>query len=236
MVEPYYSDELVTLYHGDSRELLPQLVADVDLVLTDPPYANATSYASYDDTPENLRELVASVVVACLQRTRRALITCGVTNMHLYPVPTWVLAWMIPAGAGRSPWGFSCWQPVLAYGADPYLEAGLGCRPDAIVRVETSDVDGHPVPKPIDLWRWLLMRGSAVSSDLVLDPFCGAGTTLRAAKDVGRRAIGIELDAGYCEVAARQLAQQSLPVAYALDVAPAQLSVDDVPSWSELFG
>jgi len=210
-VSPYYEDELVTLYHGDCRDLLDGI--EGDLTLTDPPYANGTAYASYQDSQENLQDLIAALFPL---RTNRALITPGVANMHLYPQPAWTLAWVTPAGAGSGPWGFSCWQPCLAYGGDPYLANGLGRRPDTLIRTETTKEDRHPCAKPIDVWRWLLMRGSAAEDDVVVDPFAGAGTTLRAAKDCGRRAIGIELDERYCEVAATNLAQESLPVTFTL--------------------
>lgn len=216
-LKPYYEDALVTLYHGDARDLLPLMRAD--LILTDPPYANGTEYASYHDDEAGLRELIAALFPLV---TERALITPGVANMHLYPRPRWTLAWVTPAGAGSGPWGFSCWQPVLAYGSDPYLAAGKGRKPDMLIRTETSEPSPHPCAKPIDVWRWLLMRGSLDARDVVLDPFAGAGTTLRAAKDCGRRAVGIELEERYCEAAASRLCQEVLPLTFSLD--PASLT------------
>lgn len=67
----------------------------------------------------------------------------------------------------------------------------------------------HPCPKPLQLWRWLMSKFSK-EGELALDPFMGSGTTLRAAKDVGRRAIGIELEERYCEIAANRLRQEVL--------------------------
>jgi site-specific DNA-methyltransferase (adenine-specific) len=69
----------------------------------------------------------------------------------------------------------------------------------------------HPCPKPVTFMRWVVERCTA-SADTVLDPFMGSGTTLRAAKDLGRRAIGIEIEERYCEIAARRLAQEVLPL------------------------
>jgi site-specific DNA-methyltransferase (adenine-specific) len=67
----------------------------------------------------------------------------------------------------------------------------------------------HPTPKPLELF-WWVMQLHTLAGDLVLDPFMGGGTTLRAAKDLGRRAIGVELEEKYCEMAARRLSQEVL--------------------------
>ena len=67
----------------------------------------------------------------------------------------------------------------------------------------------HPTQKPIRLMKWCI--GLAGDSDTILDPFMGSGTTLRAAKDLGRKAIGVELEERYCEIAAKRLAQEVLP-------------------------
>jgi site-specific DNA-methyltransferase (adenine-specific) len=62
----------------------------------------------------------------------------------------------------------------------------------------------HPSPKPYDAMRWLVSR---LPGEVVLDPFMGSGTTLRAAKDLGRKAIGIEIEERYCEIAAQRMSQ-----------------------------
>jgi site-specific DNA-methyltransferase (adenine-specific) len=71
---------------------------------------------------------------------------------------------------------------------------------------QPAPADGHPCPKPIRWASWMMQRAS-LERDLVLDPFMGSGTTLRAAKDLGRYAIGIEIEERYCEIAAKRMAQ-----------------------------
>lgn len=208
-MKPYFEEEGIVIFHGDCREILPQL-PKVDLVLTDPPYGVGEDYASFEDSKANLAELVSEFIPMALTSSTRSLITPGNSNQRLYPQPTWTLAWVTPAGAGANPWGFTCWQPILAYGPDPYLADALGSRPDIIIHTETSEQNGHPCPKPIGLWKKILLRGSIKETDLILDPFMGSGTTLRAAKDLGRRAIGIEIEERYCEIASRRLAQKVL--------------------------
>jgi site-specific DNA-methyltransferase (adenine-specific) len=211
MIKPYYEENGITIYHGDCREILPEL-EPVDLVLTDLPYGNNTDYLSYSDTSDNLKNTILSVMPHILN-SKRALITCGVANIYDYPKPDWILCWHIPAGAGSTKWGFNCWQPILAYGSDPYLTNGLGRRSDTIIKNEISTKLGHPCAKPEDFWGLLLKRGSVKETDVILDPFMGSGTTLVVAKKIGRNAIGIEIEEKYCEIAVKRLAQGVLDFA-----------------------
>ena len=206
-MKPYYLDEAVTIYHGDCREIFPYIASSA-LVLTDPPYGTDIKYDTYDDSRGNLMELIGFISQVVIPTSRRTLITCGNGNQHLYPPPTWTLAWVIgEAGAGRCSWGFLCWQPILAYGKDPYLAAGMGGRPDSITLLQSSPDTIHPCPKPMTLWRKLIMRASVDKSEVIVDPFMGSGTTLRAAKDLGYKAIGIDVSEAYCEEAAKRMSQ-----------------------------
>ncbi len=204
----YYERNGITIYCGDCREILPLLDVKVDLVLTDFPYGNDTSYGIYLDTLDNLRMLINTVMPQILQKSQRTLITCGVGNIYKYPEPDWILAWATPADSGSGKWGFCCWQPILAYGADPYLANGLGRRPDLFIKTETTKVLTHPCAKPIDLWQMILLRGSVKETDLICDPLMGSGSTLTAAKKQGRKCIGIEIEEKYCEIAVKRLAQE----------------------------
>jgi site-specific DNA-methyltransferase (adenine-specific) len=206
MPVPYYQEQNITIYHGNACEILPSLSAA--LILTDFPYSIGEKYDVYQDTEENLRQLIVDLIPLIIQASPVSLITCGVGNMYKFPVPDWTLSWMTPAGAGSGPWGFCCWQPILAYGKDPYLKEGRGRRPDSIIHTELAQPNGHPCPKPLAFWKWLLLRGSTKETDLIIDPCMGSGTTLRAAKDLGRPAIGIDISEAYCELATNNLRQE----------------------------
>lgn len=206
-MRPYYEEDGITIYNADCREILIRPIGD--LILTDPPYGIGESYLQFSDTKENLTTLLLDVVPRMLEY-EVAMITCGNGNQSLYPEPSWTLAFATPAGVGMCTWGFSCWQPILVYGRCPYLKRGLGARPDLFIHTESSEKNGHPCPKPINLWKKILTRGSASELDVVVDPFMGSGTTLLAAKQLGRKAIGIEISEKYCEIAVKRLAQIQL--------------------------
>ena len=125
--------------------------------------------------------------------------------MWYYPKPTWVMAWIHPAGSGRGPWGFCLNNPILCYGGDPYLKCGHGSKPDAFVMAaDREGVEGHPVPKPIKVWEWLVERVTPKIKALVLDPFVGSGTTIIACEKLNRRCYAMEIDPGYCDVAVKR--------------------------------
>lgn len=217
-IKPYYSDSHVVIYHGDCRQIIP-LLGQVDLVLTDPPYGvnlgkkannqrfDREEYGMIQDTPQEIIPMVSEVLSLCFRLTNRLVMTPGVKNMFAYPQPLHVGSFYYPSASGCNPWGFSCWQPIFYYGKDPY--GGKGSKPDSFMSTEASEKNGHPCPKPIGQWKWLLDRVS-LPAEKMLDPFMGSGTTLRAAKDLGRFCIGIELEERYCEIAARRMAQEVL--------------------------
>lgn len=211
-MKPYYEDSAVTIYHGDCREILPTL-PKVDLVLMDPPYGLAgkdtdkNDYASFEDTSEQVTDLVRFVLKHF--EGQRLVMTPGQAQMFKYPEPKAIGAFFYPAGSGSCSWGFVGWQPIFYYGSDPYLQRQKGRAMNSKSSSEQAEKNGHPCPKPIGQWKWLLNRCS-FEGETVLDPFMGSGTTLRAAKDLGRKAIGIELEEKYCEIAARRMAQEVL--------------------------
>ena len=182
------------------------LDGSVDAIICDPPYGNGTEYASYDDTALNLQRLVNKFMPEALRVAGRVLVTCGVSNIYKYPEPNWILSWATPAGTGSSSWGFCCWQPILAYGQDPYLASGKGRRPDTIVFTGAAKQNGHPCPKPVTIMKWIIER-CTLPGETVLDPFMGSGTTGVACIKTGRNFIGIEMDPGYFKIAQEQIAE-----------------------------
>ncbi len=201
-MKPYYEDESVTIYNADCREILPTLKAD--LVFADPPYGNGTEYGTYNDTKDSLAELIRDVIPMILDVGDLTFITPGIGNMFDYPNPEWVLSWVKPNSMSRNGLGgFNMWEPVLVYGRRVI-------RQDQFSYAKTvqpfKDVGDHPCPKPSDVLRRLVNIGSD-EGDTVLDPFMGSGTTLRAAKDLNRKAIGIEIEEKYCEIAANRMSQ-----------------------------
>lgn len=237
VLKPYYEEPGITIYHGDCREILPQL-PKVDLVLTDPPYGvhlgikpnnqrfDRKQYTIFEDTPENVIPLVNNVLEICFTKTNRIVFTPGTKNIFNYKKPDHVGSFFYPSASGCNSWGFSCWQPIFYYGKDPY--SGKGSRPDSFMSVEASEDNGHPCPKPINQWSKLLDRTS-LPGEVILDPFMGSGTTLRAAKDLGRKAIGIEIEEKYCEIAVKRLAQEVLPLEFNSEVKGGSLKFGAVP-------
>jgi DNA modification methylase len=217
-----YPDDLINkVIQGDCLEVM-KLMPDkcVDLVLTDPPYGvnlghnkqNQKSlpsnrrYDVYEDTEANLDELISKFMPEVLRIAIRVVLTPGVKNMWKYPKPTHVGSFFYPAASGCNTWGFSCWQPIFYYGKDPY--AGRS-RPDSFKSTEQTVQNGHPCPKPVEQWRKLLDRVS-LPEEVALDPFIGSGTTAVAAKQLGRKFIGIELSQKYVDIANARLAQDLL--------------------------
>src|SRR5262245_44065047 len=206
MLKPYYQDEWATIYHGDCREILPQL-EPVDLVLTDPPYGVGFQYQdSYDDKRTDYAEWALSCFQFYRERGRVVMLTTGMRNLWLYPRADWVLCWAKPGSTRRSDLGgFNEWEPVLVYGK-PKIWNDFKYLPDCVNH--TKGKSEHPCPKPLALYKWLIKAAGEVAT--ILDPFMGSGTTLHAAKDMAVKSIGIEIEEKYCEIAVKRLRQESL--------------------------
>jgi DNA modification methylase len=219
-VRSYYEDSLVTLYHGDARELLPSLSG---VVVTDPPYNIGYHYSEGgDNRPEQeydellrLTLRVPSVVVCYPEIHFRIARVLGRS-------PDRCAAWVYPANTPRQ------FRMVGWYGVkgqpervpQPYRNPedrrirermergeqarGYDWREIPQVKNVSADKTDHPCQNPVEVMAWMIQ---ATDGDGLIDPFAGSGTTLVAAKNLGRRAIGIEMDERYCEIAAGRLSQ-----------------------------
>jgi DNA modification methylase len=219
-VRPYWSspDGRLVIYHGDARDVLPQIEADV--LVTDPPYGvNLGShkgakdirrghtlvkgaYGSYDDTPENFDAIVVPIVRNCLAWTKRGAVFCADRMIWRFPPADAVGGVYMPAAVGRGSWGYTSFAHCLLYGKCPDLH--LGARPIGIRSTESAEPNGHPCPKPLSWMHWAVSLTSRVD-EIVLDPFMGSGTTLLAAQGLNRCAIGIEINREYCDIAVSRL-------------------------------
>jgi site-specific DNA-methyltransferase (adenine-specific) len=204
-VTPYYSADDVTIYHADCREILPM---GVQAVITDPPYGLRFEYGGkYDDSRSAWFQLMNESIHLIRQSAAFVILPCGgIDRLRWWFInhdPEWIIAWYKGSPGHRSAIGFNDWEPHLVWGDPPkamhdYFQTRCG-----------FEIDGHPCPKPIEWAAWLISRSTKIGQT-VLDPFMGSGTTLRAAKDLGRKAIGIEIEERYCEIAARRMAQEVL--------------------------
>jgi DNA modification methylase len=179
------------------------------ICLTDPPYgvgreaeSGKNAYESFEDTQDNLVVLAKAWFPIAQTISKIVVFSPGVTNAWHYPQSDWILCWYYGGGQLRSPWGFNCWQPFLCYGKDPSLASGNGGRPDAVNLNTPANASGigHPCPKPLPLWHWLIKRMSFSSDDVLFDPFLGSGTTMLAAEQLNRRCYGMEIEPKYCAV------------------------------------
>ena len=201
-MKPFYEDGAVTIYHGDCREIMPLVRADV--LVTDPPYG--IRKADWDDElPLDLLEIAA-------HRTAAAAIMPGVWNIGRMPEIlgpqgyVWTLSAYLSNGMTRGAVGFGNWIPCLLY-ARPGQSLHQKDGDARSFIVGTEDKPNHPSPKPLRVMTWIVSR---MPPGVVLDPFLGSGTTLLAAKMLGRKAIGIEIDEVHCEEAARRCSQEVL--------------------------
>lgn len=176
----------------------------VDLVLTDPPYNVGIDYGDrVDDAKGDYGEWCREWFSAI--DSERKLVSGGIANIGIWDAlnPDWWLCWHKPAAMGRSFVGFNNWEPIAAWGKPTKQIVDVfvaGIVPD-------EGKSGHPCPKPNKWAEWQVAHFSK-EGETILDPFMGSGTTLRAAKDLNRKAIGIEIEEKYCEIAANRMAQE----------------------------
>ncbi len=196
------------LYLGDCLEILPTL-PKVDAVVTDPPYGlnGSTEKAAYEgghfeDRPEYVDTVCRRAVDLALSKSIRAAVSCGVPNVYRYSPASVVGAFVYPSSASWCAWGTPTISPILFYGKRPKSKLGaLHCT----VYSSDAEKNGHPCPKPLKPWTWLVDRVTN-ERDTVLDPFMDSGTTGVACANLGRKFIGIEIEPKYFEIACERIA------------------------------
>jgi len=209
-VSVYYQDEWVTLYHGDCREVeLPDA-----LVCSDPPYGisydadwQTAVHIANGSAPNAATGRIANdegqISAEFFVRWPRRVVF-GFPYLSDPAATGWLVWDKEPGFSGRSltsPVEMAYSTTWRGFRAIRLLWSGYLRTPGAEVKV------GHPTQKPLSVMRQLI---GWHDDELILDPFAGSGTTLRAAKDLGRRAVGVELEERYCQFAAERLAQEVL--------------------------
>lgn len=239
---PYYEHAGIVIYHGDCRELAPDLPS-IDVVIADPPYGDT----SLDwDTPVSAWVVGLTSNNLWVFGSMRFFLNRAEFNGWKYAQD---LVWEKHNGSGfhadrfkrthelivqfyRGKWSELYKQPVKTLDAvrrriharmrpahmgdikrGKYASEDGGPRlMRSIIRVRsTHGYAVHPTQKPTGIVMPLI-EYSCPTGGMVLDPFMGSGTTLVAAKQLGRRAIGIEIQERYCEAAARRLSQEVMTV------------------------
>jgi len=223
MRQSYYQDDAVTIYHGDCREILPEL-PKVDLVLTDPPYnmkhLNGGGFAaasefykggaldglcdfSLKDYAHELRRVSEQLVAfhsrdLILEYATACYELYGNYDLHVWhklnAIPFTNNTWKPDIEYIALGWAAKHHQPVTQNNKGKVFISGI----------MTENL--HPAQKPVPLLNKYILALTP-SGETILDPFLGSGTTAVAAKKLGRKCIGIEIEEKYCEIAANRCRQ-----------------------------
>jgi site-specific DNA-methyltransferase (adenine-specific) len=206
-VNPYYEQDGVTIYHGDCREI-GLFLSPADSIITDPVWPNADPRLVGADDP--LRLFVESMDVLCGKALRLVIqLGCDSDPRFLTGVsgywPFFRVCWLEyvrPNYKGRL---LYTGDVAYAFGEPPPSRRGRHVISGRCLQNDSAKVgNGHPCPRQLAHAKWLVQQ---FANGTVLDPFCGSGTTLVAAKEAGYEAIGIEIEERYCEIAANRLSQ-----------------------------
>lgn len=220
---PYFERDGVTIYHGDSAEIGPA-VPPPALLLTDPPYginyrSNHNSsrrgqfarWVRHDNLPGIIGDDKPFEPQPWMLVGLAAVFGGNYCADRLPPSRCWIV-WNKRDGIG--PNNQADCELVWTNFDKPsrifdHLWSGLLRAGDENV---ARGPKLHPHQKPVALLRWIIEYSGVASDGLIVDPYAGSGSTLRAALDLGRRAIGIEIEERNCEIAARRLDQMVLPL------------------------
>lgn len=208
---PYYEADGITIYHADCRVVLP-LLGDFDLLLTDPPYGigvcnrsdggvgSIASGSKFYGREEWDHEPPPAWLFGLMLEKARNAIVWGGNFFNLPPQRCW-LVW----DKGQRDFTFA--DAELAWTNLPKAVRALTVPRSELV----AEGKRHPTQKPLRLVKWAIQQAPDDCAT-ILDPFMGAGTTLVAARDLGKRAVGIEREERYCAAAVDRLRQCVLPL------------------------
>jgi len=219
MVTPYYQDEAVKIYHGDCLDVLPY-IDSVDHVITDPPYGRETHEGARTGSgdralvdfdcidAESLRHVFAECkaarwLIATIEWQHAAILErIPPSGWEFIRLGVWVKPNGAPQFTGDRP--STGWEAVCILHSPGKKRWNNGGH--HAVWTFNKQNGTHPTQKPLALIKQFVLEFTD-RCEFILDPFMGSGTTLRAAKDLGRKAIGIEIEERYCEIAAKRMAQ-----------------------------
>lgn len=213
-MNPYYDDGQVTIYHGDSREVLPALPQHFPTIITDPPYGVGMKYGEgFNDSRKDYWDWMRETLRLLRIKADTVAFTHRIPALRELTGWDWMGVWNKPlamSGLNHYP-VMPHWEPIFLY--------GIGGRDDLKRRYDVVSVNpenarkwGHPAPKPIALYSYLVDWLVPKDRPLMCDPFCGTGASLAAAKGLGVKAIGIEVEERFCEIAANRVAQGVMAV------------------------
>ena len=209
--------EVNTIICGDCLEVMRDWPDNcVDLVLTDTPYGigkmvsgtmskqrlHKTRYDKFEDSEEYVRTRVVPAIERCVAIGKRMIITPGSKCLKYYPQWSSFGCFYMPSSKGMQMWGGMDSQPIIYYGKP--FDIGKRIHRCSYVLAEQPSCKLHPCSKPINAWSVFVEKRTR-PGDLILDPFCGSGTTCVAAKMLGRRYIGIDISSEYCSIARKRL-------------------------------
>lgn len=233
MIKPYYEHAGITIYHGDCREILPQLPA-CDLLLCDPPYGSGLSVdfadkfkpgksAWWQNSDRHLsRRHHAKYIEGdtdpfdpshLLSHPANVRILWG-GNWYANRLPDSGAWWVWDKRGGKRDVSESDWP--MGEGELAWTDKGKGVRIFrhtwfGLIRDSERGQHLHPTQKPVALMTWCIEKSS--TTGLILDPYTGSGPVLEAAKRLGRPAIGIEIEECFCEASAKRLSQEVMSFA-----------------------
>lgn len=219
-IRPFYADEIVTIYHGDALTVMP-FIERADCVALDPPYSMVpNAFAGKDDGAAGTSATPVRLLTETLRETRRMLPDGGsaglICDWRRMPDVSYLatlvglristcVAWTRDT-PGMGSMFRSAWDPMLILSVGtPTIRDKAAVR--NVIHAPKPRGGEHPYEKPVALWQHLFDR---VPPGLVVDPFMGTGASLMAARLAGHRAIGIEVDERFCEMAVERLRQESL--------------------------